>query len=82
MAPCKEELELVRHSNDLRLEGVLMRQAYSAKKSDDWANYLGNIAGKRQAQQVGKCEGENATIRWSKKMRTDRALYRISAEEH
>ena len=31
----------MRHSTDLRFEGVLMRQAYDAGKSGDWANYLG-----------------------------------------
>ena len=36
----KEEIELVRHCTDLRFQGVPMRQAYSAGKSGDWANYL------------------------------------------
>ena len=36
----KEELELVRHSNDLRFEGFLMRRAYYAGKSGDWKSYL------------------------------------------
>ena len=36
----KEELELLRHSNDLCLAGVLLRQACDADKASDWANYL------------------------------------------
>ena len=36
----KEELELVRHSSDLRFEGILMRRAHYAGKSGDWENYL------------------------------------------
>ena len=31
---------------DLRFEGVLMRQAYYAEKSGDWAFFLGKIPGK------------------------------------
>ena len=31
---------LLRHSTDLRFEGVLLRQAYFAGESSDWANYL------------------------------------------
>ena len=38
--PSKEELELVRHSNALRLGGVLMRRAYFAVKLGDWETYL------------------------------------------
>ena len=52
--PYKEELELLRHSNDLRFGGVLMRQAYNAVKSGAWANYLEVFLGKWHAQ----CEGE------------------------
>ena len=44
-APCKEELELVRHSTDLRIEGVLMRRANCAEKSGDWENYLEEFLG-------------------------------------
>ena len=41
--PYKEELELLRHSIDLRFGSLLMRQAYNAGKSGDWANYLEQI---------------------------------------
>ena len=34
--PWKEELELLRHSTDMRFEGSQMRQAYNAVKSCDW----------------------------------------------
>ena len=54
----KEELELVRHSNDLRLEGVLMLQAYHAGELRRLGKMFGNVLGKRQAQRMGKCEGE------------------------
>ena len=55
-----EELELVRHSNDLRLGGVPMRRAYNAGKSSQaigrimWKNSLETACFK----QLGKCEGE------------------------
>ena len=39
-SPYKEELELVKHSSDLRFEGLLMRRAYFAGRSDDWECYL------------------------------------------
>ena len=39
-APYKEALEFVRHSSDLRFEGILMRRAYEAVKSRDWKDYL------------------------------------------
>ena len=38
--PYKEELELLRHSTDLRFGGLLTRQAFNAVKSSDWANYF------------------------------------------
>ena len=38
--PHKEKLELVRHCNDVRFEGVPKCQACYAEKSGDWANYL------------------------------------------
>ena len=56
--PYKEELELLRHSSDLRFEDVLMGQAYNAEKSGDWANHLEQIHGKWQARRLDKCEGE------------------------
>ena len=34
--PYKEELELVRHSRDLRFEGILLRSACEAGKSGGW----------------------------------------------
>ena len=40
--PCKEELELLRHSTDLRFDGSLMRQAYNVGKSGDWRGFLEN----------------------------------------
>ena len=43
--PHKEELELVRHCNDLRFAGVLMRRACYAEKSDDWKNSLDEFLG-------------------------------------
>ena len=42
MRPFQEELELLRHSKDLRFEGSLMRQAFCAGKSGDWGNFLEN----------------------------------------
>ena len=36
MSPNKEELNILRHGNDLRFSGSLMRQEYSAGKSGDW----------------------------------------------
>ena len=36
----KEELELLQHSTNLRFGGFLMRQAFDAGKSGDWANYM------------------------------------------
>ena len=52
-----KELDLLRHSNDLRFEGVPMRQAYNAGKSGDWANYLEVFLGTgKQVQQMDKCE--------------------------
>ena len=36
----KEELELVRHSSDLRFEDILMRRAYYVENSGDWENDL------------------------------------------
>ena len=36
----KEEFELLRHSTDLRFGWFLMRQAFDAVKSGDWANYI------------------------------------------
>ena len=39
--PYKEKLELVRHSDDLRFEGVLMRRA------GDWDNYLASARAKK-----------------------------------
>ena len=42
---CKEDLELSWQSNDLRFEGVRVRQAYNAGKSDDWANCLEQFLG-------------------------------------
>ena len=72
MTPKREEVELLRHSNDLRSKGVLMRQAYNAVKSGDWAKYLEIFLKKRQAQRMDKCESERAaTTRWSKKRRAD-----------
>ena len=56
--PYKEKIELLRHSNDLRFEGVLMRQAYNAGKSGGWANYIDKFLGKKQAERMDKCEGE------------------------
>ena len=35
-SPYKEELELLRHSTDLRFDGSQMRRAYTAGKSCDW----------------------------------------------
>ena len=43
--PDKEELELVRHSNDLRLGGVLMRPVFYAVKPGDRRNYPEDISG-------------------------------------
>ena len=54
----KEELELLRHSIDLRFEGSRMRQAYNVEKSGDWAHCLEKHLGKWQAQHVDECEGE------------------------
>ena len=39
-SPYKEELELIRHSSDLRFEGLVMRRAYYEGRSGDWQNYL------------------------------------------
>ena len=39
-SPCKEELEPVKHSSDLRFEGLLMRRACCAGRSGDWENCL------------------------------------------
>ena len=54
----KEELELLRHSTDLRFEGSLMRQAYTAGTSGDWTNYLEHILGNGKAQHMEECGGE------------------------
>ena len=43
--PYKGELELLRHSNDLRFEAVLMRQAYNTENPRDWANELETFLG-------------------------------------
>ena len=51
--PYEEELKLVRHSNDLRFEGVLLCGAVRRL-----VKLLGSIPGKWQAQRVGKREGE------------------------
>ena len=40
--PCKEEVELLRHSTDLRFDGSLMRQAYNVGQSGDWRGFLEN----------------------------------------
>ena len=40
--PHKDELDIVRHSTDLRVEGVLMRQANNAEKSGDWGLFWKN----------------------------------------
>ena len=39
-SPFKEELELVKHSRNLRCEGLLIRPAYYARKSGVWESYL------------------------------------------
>ena len=41
-SPNKEELELLRHSTDLRFGGSLLRKAQSAGKSGDWEKFLEN----------------------------------------
>ena len=38
-SPCKEELDLLLHSTDLRLDGSPMREAYNAGKSGDWESF-------------------------------------------
>ena len=40
--PYQEEFELLRHSTDLRIEGLQMRQAHNAVKSSDLGNFLGH----------------------------------------
>ena len=42
--PYKEELQLVRHSTDLRFEGAQMRQAYNAGEVKRLGKLLGSIA--------------------------------------
>ena len=39
-SPYKEELELLRVSNDVFVDGSLMRQATKAGKADDWADMV------------------------------------------
>ena len=39
VSPYTEELELARHSSDLRLAGSLMKEAYRVGKSGDWADF-------------------------------------------
>ena len=51
-SPFKEELELLRMGNDLRLEGSSMRQAFKAGNS----GRLGGISGKSQARRMVKRE--------------------------
>ena len=41
-SPYKEELELLRVSNDMFVDGSLMRQATKAVKADDWADLVEN----------------------------------------
>ena len=63
--PHKEELKLVRHSNYLRFEGVLMRQAFYAGKSGEWSKLLGSILVKWMASSAnGQLRRrENGTMR-------------------
>ena len=46
--------ELVRHNNDLRFEGVLLRQAYHAEKSGDWANNIREFLGNGSARCIAR----------------------------
>ena len=39
-SPRKEELELLRESCDLRLDGTLVRQAFKAGKAIDWSELV------------------------------------------
>ena len=57
-SPYREELEVVRHSSDLRLEGLLMRRAHYAGRSGDWENHLDEFPKRWQAQRMGKCKSE------------------------
>ena len=41
-SPYKEELELLRVSGDMFVDGSLMRQATKAGKADDWAHLVEN----------------------------------------
>ena len=65
-SPYKEELELLRISSDLRLDGTLMRQAFKASKAGDWVD-------KRDVACLSQA-------RWS--MRTEEHCAVGSAEEH
>ena len=57
--PCKEELELLPHSTDLRFDGSLMRQAYNVGKSGDWKGFLENDKlSAWTSVQVGECYNE------------------------
>ena len=56
----KEKCELVRHSSDLRFEGILMLRACHAEKLGDWENYLGEFPkddrlSVRASVKVGEC---------------------------
>ena len=63
MTSSKKDLELVRHSNDLCLGGVLMHRAYCAVKSGDRENGLEQFLENGMlsiwaSAQVRECSGE------------------------
>ena len=52
----KDELELVKHSRDVRLGGLLMHRAYFAGKSGDWEMYLEEF--RKDEKHVRECCNE------------------------
>ena len=78
----QEELELLPHSTDFRFGGALMRQANNAG-----SQAIGRIIWKYSWELASSAFGqvrrrENATLRLSKKMRTERALCSTCCAEH
>ena len=73
----KEELELVRHSSDLRFEDAFMRRAYYAGRSGDWESYLEEFRiDDRLSVRASITVRRNATTRQKKRTTPVQALRR------